>query len=95
MKKIKLVVGKFAIAEVDELKNIKFTFKVFRMQIFHLKSKWQNYINLNINVKTKGKICLALVLKQTPNKVSKSFIYKKQVFMNWFILTQLLVIITT
>ena len=44
--KIKLLVENSAITEVNELKNIKFTFKIFRVQIFHiynLKSKWQNY----------------------------------------------------
>ena len=54
--KIKLLVGNSAITEVNEVKNIKFTFKIFQMQIFHiynLKSKWQNQINFKINVKTK------------------------------------------
>ena len=54
--KIKLLVGNSAITEANELKNIKFTFKIFQMQIFHiynLKSKWQNQINFKINVKTK------------------------------------------
>ena len=53
--KMKLLVGNSAITEVNELKNIKFMF--FRMQIFHiynLKSKCHNYINFNLNVKTKA-----------------------------------------
>ena len=67
---IKLLVGNSAVTEV-----INFTLKIFQMQVFHiynLKSKWQSKINIKINVKTKGKICLALVLKKkkTPKKVS-------------------------
>ena len=40
--KVKLLFGNSAITEVNKLKNIKFTFQIFQMQIFHiynLKSK--------------------------------------------------------
>ena len=86
---VKMLVGNSAITEVNELKYIKFTFKIFWMHIFHiysLKSKWQNQINFKINVKMKEKIFLALVSKiNHPKKyqVSKCFIQKEQAFMNW------------
>ena len=41
----KLLVGNSAIGEVNELKIVKFTFKIFRIQIFHIynpKFKRQN-----------------------------------------------------
>ena len=34
MTKIKLLVGDSALTEVNKLKNINFTFKIFQMQIF-------------------------------------------------------------
>ena len=62
-----MLVKNSTIAKVNELKSIKFTIKTFQKQIFliyNLKSKWQNHINLKINVKTKtGKIFLTLVSK--------------------------------
>ena len=64
------------------------------MYVFHIynfKPEWQNQIIFKLSAKTKGKICLALVSKKKKEKhpkkyqESKSFIYKKQVFINWFI----------
>ena len=69
-----MLVGSSAITEVNEMKYIKFTFKIFRMHIFHiysLKSKWQNYFNFKINIKMKGKICLALVSQANHQKITK------------------------
>ena len=46
---VKKLFGNSAITEVNELKYINFTFKIFWMHIFHiynLKSKWQNYAKL-------------------------------------------------
>ena len=43
--KVKLLVENSATTEINELKNIKFMFKIFRMQIFDiykLKLEWQN-----------------------------------------------------
>ena len=43
--KIKLLAGNSATLEINELKNIKFTFKIFRMHVFHIykpESQWQN-----------------------------------------------------
>ena len=43
--KIKLLAGNSATIEINELKNIKFTFKIFRMHVFHIykpESQWQN-----------------------------------------------------
>ena len=60
---VKTLVKNPEITEVNELKCIKFTFKIFCMHIFHiynLKSKWQNKINFKINYKMKGMICSAI-----------------------------------
>ena len=43
--KVKLLVENSPTTEINELKNIKFMFKIFRMQIFDiykLKLEWQN-----------------------------------------------------
>ena len=73
-------------------KNIEFTFKIFRMKIFHI-----------YNLKSQGRTRLSLItllsfgFKKKPPKNSSSerFFCKTQVFIKWFTQTQFLAIIKT
>ena len=55
------------------------------------------YFKVNYIKKRKNLFSFGFKKKNHPKKYqeSKSFIYKKQVFINWFIKTQFLVMITT